>query len=131
MNGVLWVLQVVLAAVFAAHGWLLLSPPAELIDTMNETLSTGFRLFLGAAEVLAAVGLTLPGITRIMPWLVPAAAAGVVIVMIGATILHLVRAEWMSTAITVVLLVMAATVAYQRWRVRPIRPRAAPVGDSG
>jgi hypothetical protein len=60
MNALLWVLQVLLAAVFAAHGWLLLSPPADLIPVMNETMSTEFRLFLGAAEVLAAVGFTPP-----------------------------------------------------------------------
>ena len=38
--------------------------------------SPAFRIFLGVAEVLAAVGLTLPGITRILPWLVSCAAAG-------------------------------------------------------
>ena len=124
MNAALWVLQVLLAAAFAAHGWLLLQPPPDLIAAMNETMSTGFRLFLGVAEVLAAVGLTLPGLTRIMPWLVPAAAAGVMIVMVSATILHLVRAEWMSGAITFVLLVMATAVAYLRWSVIPIRARA-------
>jgi hypothetical protein len=120
----LWTLQVVLALVFAAHGWLLLAPPANLIDQMNASMSPAFRLFLGIAEVAAAVGLILPGIARVMTWLVPAAAAGIVIVLISATVFHLMRAEWSSSVTTAVLLVMAVFVAYERWRVRPIAARA-------
>jgi len=128
MNITLWVLQILLALAFAAHGWLLLAPPASLIEAMNASMSTGFRLFLGVAEVLAAIGLILPGITRIMPGLVPAAAAGIMIVMISATIFHLRRGETSSAVTTVVLLAIATVVAYARWRVRPIppaRPRVA------
>jgi hypothetical protein len=77
------------------------------------------------AEVLAAAGLTLPGITRILPWLVPAAAIGVIVVMIAATIWHLARAEYSGAAITAVLLAMATFTAYGRWRLLPIRPRHA------
>ena len=73
--------------------------------------------------VLAAVGLTLPGLTRIQPWLVSAAAAGVMIVMVFATIFHLMRGEVSSAIMTAVLLAVATFVAYQRWRVAPIRPR--------
>jgi DoxX-like family len=73
--------------------------------------------------VLAAVGLTLPGITRVVPGLVPAAAAGLMIVMIGATIFHVMRGEFSSAAITAVLLGLATFVAYMRWRVRPILSR--------
>ncbi len=77
------------------------------------------------AEVLAAVGLTLPGVTRVMPWLVPCAAAGVMVVMIFATIYHVYRGDPISSAVTTaVLLVMASFVAYGRWRLVPIRPRA-------
>ena len=124
MNIVLWVLQVLLAAAFLAHGLFLLFPPAEMLELMNETMSTPFRLFLGVAEVLAAVGLTLPGITRVQPWLVPAAAAGVMIVMISATVLHIRRDEISSAIITAVLLAMATFVAYMRWKAMPISPRA-------
>jgi uncharacterized membrane protein YphA (DoxX/SURF4 family) len=126
MNIVLWVLQILLAAAFLAHGWLFLSPPAELVEVMNAMLPRWFQLFLGVAEVLAGIGLTLPGMTRIMPWLVPCAAAGVMIVMIAATILHLVRAEYGPAGTTVVLLIMATYVAYMRWKVKPILPRETP-----
>ena len=123
MNIALWVLQVLLAAVFAAHGLMFLNPPPEIAVLMNESLPRWFQLFLGVAEVAAAVGLILPGITRILPQLVPAAAAGIVIVMVGATIWHIVRAEYSSAAITALLLVMAAFTAHGRWRRLPIRPR--------
>jgi uncharacterized membrane protein YphA (DoxX/SURF4 family) len=123
MNIVLWVLQVLLALAFFAHGFLLLSPPPEIAAQMNAELPRAFWVFLGIAEVLAAIGLTLPGITRIMPALVPAAAVGVMIVMIAATIWHLARREFSGAAITAVLLAMATYTAYARWRIAPIRPR--------
>jgi hypothetical protein len=78
---------------------------------------------------VAAIGLTLPGITRIRPSLVPAAAAGLMIVMIGAVILHSVRGEVSAAITTTILLVLVTFVAYARWRVRPILPRTpVPVG---
>jgi hypothetical protein len=92
---------------------------------MNAQLPRSFWVFLGVAEVLAAVGLTLPGLTRILPSLVPSAAAGVMIVMISATVWHLARGEYSSAGITAVLLVMATFTAYARWRLAPIRPRRA------
>jgi len=125
MNILLWVLQVLLALVFFAHGCLFLFPPAAIVDQMNASLPRWFQLFLGVAEILAAVGLTLPGFARIQPWLVPAAAAGVMIVMISATIFHVARGEQSSAIITVVLLAVATFIAYMRWRVAPIRPRRA------
>ena len=122
MNIALWILQGLLAAAFLAHGVLLLVPPADIAALMLEQLPRGFWLFLGVAEVAAAIGITLPGIMRIMPRLVPAAAIGIVFVMISATIWHLMRAEWSSAVITFVLLLMAAYVAYMRWNVVPIQP---------
>src|SRR4030081_3047647 len=93
MNILLWVLQVLLALAFFAHGYLFLFPPASLVEQMNASLPRWFQLFLGVAEILAAVGLTLPGFTRVQPWLVPSAAVGIMIVMICATVFHLMRGE--------------------------------------
>jgi putative oxidoreductase len=123
MNILLWVLQVLLALAFFAHGLLMLFPPAAIVDQMNASLPRWFQLFIGLAEVLAAVGLTLPGATRIQPRLVASAAAGVMIVMIAATIFHLSRGEVSSAATTLVLLAIATFVAYMRWRIVPIQPR--------
>jgi uncharacterized membrane protein YphA (DoxX/SURF4 family) len=120
MNTVLWVLQVLLAVAFLAHGWLFLSPPAELVDQMNASLPRWFQLFIGVAEVLAAVGLTLPGLTRILPWLVICAAVGIMIVTASATVFHVARGEMGSAATTLVLFGIAAFVAYMRYRVVPI-----------
>lgn len=123
MNIVLWILQVLLAAAFFAHGLLLLAPPPEIAARMNASLPRWFWIFLGVAEILAAVGITLPGLTRIQPWLVSWAAAGIMIVMVSATIYHVARGEMSSAAITLVLLAMATFVAYMRHRVLPIQPQ--------
>ena len=125
MNIMLWVLQALLALAFLAHGWLFLSPPAELVDQMNASLPRWFQLFLGVAEVLAAVGLTLPGLTRILPWLVIYAAVGIMIVTASATVFHFARSEMSSAAITLVLFGIATFVAYMRSRVVPIPARGA------
>ena len=123
MHATLWILQVLLAVVFLAHGVFMLAPPASMIELMNASMSTAFRIFLGVAEVAAAVGLTMPGFTRVLPGLVPAAALGLIIVMISATVFHVARGELTSAVITAVLLAMAGVVAYMRWRVHPIRAR--------
>ena len=123
MNVVLWILQVLLAAAFFAHGWLVLAPPPDIAAQMLKELPRAFWVFLGIAEVLAAVGLTLPGLTRIQPWLITWAAVGVMIVMVSATIWHIARNEMSSAVITAVLLAMATFVAYARARVLPIRAR--------
>ena len=120
MNIALWVVQVLLAVAFFAHGWLFLSPPPAIAEQMNASLPRWFQLFLGVAEVLAAVGLILPGLTRIMPWLVTWAAGGIMVVTVSATAFHLVRGEMSSAAITLLLFAMAAFVAYMRHRVLPI-----------
>lgn len=127
MNIVLWVLQVLLAAAFLMHGWMFLFPPESMRAVMDATIVPAFRLFIGAAEVLAAIGLTLPGATRIKPGLVPLAAAGLMIVTLSATIFHVSRGETSSALSTAVLFVVVTFVAYMRWRVRPIpsRPSAA------
>ena len=123
MNIMLWILQVLLVAAFLAHGWLFLSPPPEIAALMNAALPRWFQLFLGVAEVAAAVGLTLPGLTRILPWLVTWAAVGIMIVSVSATVYHLARDEMSSAAITLLLFAMATVVAYMRHRVLPIGVR--------
>jgi uncharacterized membrane protein YphA (DoxX/SURF4 family) len=131
INILLWILQVSLALAFLAHGLMFLFPPASLVAAMNATIHPAFRLFLGLAEVLAAIGLTVPGLTRIQPWLIPAAAAGLMIVMIGAVTLHISRGEVSSAITTGILFVLLAFVAYMRWKVRPILPRTRAASQTG
>jgi len=123
INIVLWVLQVLLAVVFLFHGWMMVSPPAELVELINAQLGVAFRLFIGVAELLAVFGLILPGATRILPWLTPLAAAGLMIVMASACVLHTFRGETSSAITTVVLLVIITAVAYMRWKVVPFTTR--------
>jgi putative oxidoreductase len=125
LNICVWVLQFLLAAAYLAHGWLFLSPPATMVEQMNASINPALRIFIGVAEVLAAVGLILPAVTRIMPSLVPAAAAGLGIVMISATIFHIGRGETSSAVVTAILFALVSFVAYIRWKVSPIRARTA------
>jgi uncharacterized membrane protein YphA (DoxX/SURF4 family) len=123
MNIALWILQVLLAAYFLWHGWLFVAPPAEFVEMMNASIDPGFRIFVGVAELLAAAGLILPGLTRILPWLTPLAAAGLMIVTVSATVLHLSRGEIGSAVSAAVFFVLVTLVAYMRWKVKPISPR--------
>lgn len=125
MNIGLWVLQVVLAVAFFAHGWMFLAPSPEIAVQMNAALPRWFQLFLGVAEIAAAVGLTLPGITRIYPWLVSWAAIGLTIVVGSATVFHAARGEWSSAVTTLALTAVTAFVARKRHRDHPIRGRQA------
>ena len=125
MKYLLWILQVLLAAAFLAHGILFLAPPPDIAVQMDASMARWFQLFMGVAEVAAAIGLILPGVTRIMPWLVAWAAAGIMFVMVSATIWHAVRGEWSSAAITLVLLGIATFVHYSRHRTHPIAARVS------
>jgi uncharacterized membrane protein YphA (DoxX/SURF4 family) len=131
LNIALWTLQVLLAAAYLAHGWMMVSPPPELLALMNEQLGAELRLFIGVAEVLAAAGLILPGITRILPSLTALAAAGLMIVMSSATVLHVARGERGSAVSAAVLFMLVTTVAYTRWKAQPIaaRKHAEPLRD--
>lgn len=85
-NKVLWVVQGLLAALFLFAGGAKLVLPAEAMKGPIE-LPVAFLRFIGAAELLGAIGLIIPWLTRIRPVLTPLAAAGLVIIMIGATVL--------------------------------------------
>lgn len=80
-----------------------------------EAIPLGLRRFTAIAESLAGVGLILPWITGILPWLTPLAAVGLVLVMIGAVIFHIPRKEYPNIVFNLILLVLAAFVAYQRF----------------
>ena len=123
MNILLWVLQVLLALAFAAHGWMMLFPSPEIAAQMNANMPRWFSLFIGVAEAAAAIGLILPGVTRIMPFFVAWAAVGLMIIMVSATGFHAVRGELGGTVTTFILLLMATFVAYGRSRLRPIAAR--------
>jgi DoxX-like family len=125
MNYALWVVQGLLALLFLFAGGMKLVLPLEKL-TGPVPLPGLFMRFIGVAEVLGAIGLILPGLLRIRPGLTPLAAAGLVVIMIGATVITLVGGELVAALISVVVGLLAAFVAYGRWRLAPHRGSAHP-----
>jgi DoxX-like family len=121
MNLALWILQGLLAAVFLWHGWLFVSPPGELVAALNAQFAVGFRVFLGVAELLGALGLILPGLIRRLPWGTPLAAAGLALVTASATVFHLLRGEVQTAPVPAILCVLLGVVAALRWKRVPVR----------
>ena len=81
-----------------------------------EAIASGLRRFTAVAESLAGIGLILPHLTGILlPWLTPLAAVGVVLLMIGAVVIHIPRQEYPNLVFNLVLLALAAFVAYERF----------------
>jgi uncharacterized membrane protein YphA (DoxX/SURF4 family) len=125
MNALAWVLQVFLAVEFLFHGWIFISPPAMMADAIAMSgLSAWFRQFIGVAEVAAAIGLVVPGLTRTLPWATPLSALGLTIVMASATILHIARNEIPNAISALNLLLLVVVTGYVRWKVLPLRSRA-------
>ena len=118
----LWTLQGLLAALFLFAGAMKFAMPIEAM-TEQLPLPAWFLYFTGAVEVLGALGLVLPGVTRIRVDLAPLAAAGLVIVMIGATTLSLATPAPEMAVMPLVVGILCATVAYGRGQVAPHRGR--------
>ena len=122
MNIVLWILQVVLGLYFVGVGvtHLVLPPnlPAPMI-WMYE-LPAGLHYFSGAGEILAGLGLILPGITGLPVRLTPLAGIGLVLLMIGAAVWHAQRGEVGNIAQNAVLAVVVGFLAVARWRLHPL-----------
>jgi DoxX-like family len=125
MNVALWIVQGLLAALFLfAGGAKLVLPLDQMAGPV--ALPGWFMRFIGVAEVLGALGLVLPGLLRIRPGLTPLAAAGLVIIMIGATVVTLVGGMVAVALMNVVVALLAAFVAYGRWRLAPYRDSSRP-----
>ena len=125
MTYALWIVQGLLAALFLFAGGMKLVLPLEKL-TGPVSLPGLFIRFIGVAEVLGALGLILPGLLRIRPGLAPLAAAGLVIIMIGATVVTLGGGDVAPALISVVVGLLAAFVAYGRWRLAPHRGSSQP-----
>jgi uncharacterized membrane protein YphA (DoxX/SURF4 family) len=122
MNIALWIMQGLLAAIFLfAGGMKLIMPIDEMMQQMPIPLPSLFLRFTGVVEVLGAIGLILPWLLRVRPALTPLAAAGLVIVMIGATMYTLAAGDFAAALISLVVGIVAAFVAYGRWRLTPPR----------
>ena len=122
MHVTLWILQGVLAVIFAIAGVTHFLPPEGLPESMRGVaeMPAGVPYFIGAVEILAVLGLILPGLTGIQTRLTPLAGAGLILVMVGAVVWHAQREEFPNIVLNVILAVIAAFVAYGRWRLRPL-----------
>ena len=118
MNVALWIIAGLLAATFLAGGVVKLALPKQRLAAVGmgfvEDYGTGAVKAIGALEVMAAVGLILPSALDIAPVLVPLAALGLVALMIGAMITHLRRHEAQDLVVNLILLALAAVVAWGR-----------------
>ena len=127
MNIAIWGVQVLLAVFFILFGFMKTFLPIDGIsDMMPFVLDVPELLvrFIGIAEIAGGLGLILPSITRVLPWLTIAAAGGLGIDMVLATIFHISRGEFPNIIITIVLLALLAFVVYGRWKIAPIEARS-------
>lgn len=120
INAALWTIQVLLAALFLfAGGMKLVAPPEMLKGPVEFPLL--FLRFIGVCEFAGGLGLVLPGLLRIRTGLTPLAAAGLVIIMIGATATTLISGMGAGAVVPFVTGILAAAVAYGRSRKVPLR----------
>jgi uncharacterized membrane protein YphA (DoxX/SURF4 family) len=124
MNIVLWIVQILLGLAFIAlgfnHAFNVEKAKTQQGMQWMGALPRGLMTFIGVAEILGGLGLVLPAATGILPWLTPLAGAALALVLLLAAIFHLPRREYPNLFFNVVLLALAAFVAYGRWFIAPL-----------
>ena len=123
MNAVLWVLQILLALAFLAFGLLMVTRSRERllrvagwVEDFPESVVTA----IGVLELLGAVGVLLPAVLGVAGVIVPIAALGLAVLLVGAIVTHLLRGEQDEVAAPVALLIAAAVVAAGRLSAWPL-----------
>jgi DoxX-like family len=121
----LWTIQALLAVIFVLSGGMKLAMPADLLEAQS-TLPIPLLRFIGSCEVAGALGMILPGLLRIRPGLTLLAAAGMVVLMVCATILTpiFIGPDPLMVALPAGVGVLAAFVGYGRLRLAPLRGRS-------
>jgi uncharacterized membrane protein YphA (DoxX/SURF4 family) len=125
-NIALWIVQVILAAMFMMAGITKATKPATELAAMmpwTEAMPLLMVRFIGAAEFLGAIGLLLPSLFRVKPVLTPVAASALVGVMSMATLFHISRSEFGVIGFNLMLGVLAALVAWGRYKKAPVAAR--------
>ena len=123
MNIALWIVQGLLALAFLASGLMKIALPIEKQQSMMGWIkhtSAGIVRLIGVLEILAAVGLILPAALHILPWLTPVAAIGVVVLMLGAIVVHTRLKEAPMAIPAIVLLLLAVVVVIGRFLMVPL-----------
>jgi uncharacterized membrane protein YphA (DoxX/SURF4 family) len=119
MNLALWITAIVLAVAFAGSGLMKLVVPKDKLVTTGQGWAQDYSpnniRLIGFVEIVGAVGLVLPAAVHIAPILVPLAAVGLALVMVGAIVVHARRKEPLNIAVNVVLIALAVFVAWGRF----------------
>ena len=115
-NRLLWTIQGLLAALFLFAGGFKFVLPADQLTAQAPGMPVLFLRFIGTMEVLGALGLILPGLFGIKQGLTPLAAAGLVVIMIGATIITALTVSVAGAIVPLCVGLLAAFVAYGRSR---------------
>ena len=125
MNIALWVLQIVggLYFIYTGISHFLLPPGLPDMMAWMYELSPTIHVIAGVLEILGGLGLILPAVTRIQTRLVPLAATGLALVMVGAAIWHIQRGEFFNIGINIGNIVLMAFLAYGRWKLAPLKDR--------
>jgi|SRR5215471_1701016 len=118
-NTVLWIAQGLLSVMFLFAGGSKLAMTAAQMAEQAKAVGglqppIAFVRFIGACELLGAIGVVVPWLTGIRPGLTALAAAGLVIIMLGATVVNLTTTVPALAILTVILGLLAAFVAYGR-----------------
>jgi uncharacterized membrane protein YphA (DoxX/SURF4 family) len=119
-NRVLWTAQTLAALLFLFAGAMKFIMPAEQMQSGPISLPITFIHFIGICECLGAIGLVLPSLTRIRPELTPLAAAGLTIIMVGATAISVTAAGAAAGTFPAVVGIVTAAIAYGRSRLVPV-----------
>jgi putative oxidoreductase len=123
MSVVLWIIQGLLALIFLMAGALKLTQPIVALSkrmTWAATIPSVLVRFIGLAERLGGIGVILPMVTNVLPWLTVVAAIGLAAIMLCAAIFHLVRREASHIAVNAVLLVLALFIVVGRLAIAPV-----------
>ena len=124
MTYALWILQILLGLLFLFSGSMKFVMSVAEMTKDIPWMPGWFLHFIGVMEILGGFGLVLPSLLRIRPGLTPLAAACLVIIMIGATVIT-VSAMGVGAAITPLIVgILCVFVAYGRWRLAPLSPRS-------
>ena len=118
MNIALWIVQGLLSVMFLMAGTMKATQPKEKLALkmpwVNDFSAIQVKI-IGTLQFLAAIGLVLPMLLNIAPILTPLAAVGLMLTMSGAAIYHVTKQEYKEIAVNLVLLCMAAFVAFGRF----------------
>ena len=123
MTYALWIIQALLGLLFLFSGAMKFVMSVAVMTKDMPSMPGWFLHFIGVMEILGGLGLILPSLLRIRPVLTPLAAAGLVIIMIGATVITLSTMGVGAAVLPLIVGILCAFVAYGRWRLVPLSAR--------